>query len=126
MKGGETMNTIEQNESQIKFAIEMAKGRVVAPCVSIDRRAENPEVKVCPLLDLKEGCTVGFIKNPGSAVECPEGKGVIAISNELLSELGTIKEASINKQSEYGREIAGMELKLNYERNINIDGLLFV
>jgi hypothetical protein len=120
-----TMSKIEQN-SQIHVAMELSKGKVVTPCVSVDRRGENPEVKTCPLLDLQKGCSVGFMKKEGTPVECPEGKGIIIIGSEQISDLiGNIQGPSI-PQSEYGLEIAAMELSLNKELHIEMDNALFV
>ncbi len=110
--------------SQIENAKQLAKGKIVSPCVSIQSRfGEEMITRMCPFLDSEEGCQMGdgFIKNPGKAVECPEGNGTIIIHSGNLSEL---KMNILTKISDYAQEIAIMEPAVVEDQG-RIEGLLF-
>lgn len=109
------MTENENNIHQLKTATELAKGKVVVPCVSKSMQNGISQTLICPLLNISQGCTVGFVKEIGGQVMCPEEKGAITITSE-----------NITMQSEYANDIAEMELQLNREEHISLDMALFV
>lgn len=104
------MTENELKNHQILTATEIAKGKVVTPCVKIDKRQER--ALICPFLDMKNGCSIGFVKNSSEAVSCPEGNGKIIISNEPLHELINNIETVITYTS-YAQEISQMEASVS-------------
>jgi hypothetical protein len=96
------MTEQEINTSQLNNAAELSRGRIVRPCIAQGRTGQ---IEICPLLG-EDGCSVGFVKEPGDAVRCRENGEEIRITNEPLSEALRYRIAIQSMELKSGEEIS--------------------
>jgi hypothetical protein len=113
---------------RIEDATKMAKGRVVSPCISVISSVEGSKISsMCPLLDINQGCKKGFMKEQGSSVKCPEGKGTIIIHSGIgLKELKIGEIALMTSLQQYALELLNLEPASNIGDAGQNGGELFV